>query len=134
MTAGANMTQLSTGIAGAIAVSLAFGAVAWGRDLAGTEDSLATSAAVNRDAKADRADAMVGSAVPMRTIALRQDALADTSVMIRVPVGKEPSKEARNGPSAPLLTKSTDRKVACEPVVSVLTEVARRLQPGRCIT
>jgi hypothetical protein len=24
--------------------------------------------------------------------------------------------------------------VACEPVVSVLTEIARQLQPGRCVT
>jgi hypothetical protein len=32
--------------------------------------------------------------------------------------------------------KSFDRKltVACEPVVSVLTEVAKQLQPGRCVT
>jgi hypothetical protein len=32
--------------------------------------------------------------------------------------------------------KSGDRKLAmaCEPVVSVLTEVAKLLEPGRCIT
>jgi hypothetical protein len=30
--------------------------------------------------------------------------------------------------------KPGDRKVACEPVVSVLTEVAKQLQPGRCVT
>jgi len=24
--------------------------------------------------------------------------------------------------------------VACEPVVSLLTEIARQLQPGRCVT
>jgi hypothetical protein len=32
--------------------------------------------------------------------------------------------------------RSPDSKAtaACEPVVSVLTEVAKRLQPGRCIT
>jgi len=34
------------------------------------------------------------------------------------------------------VTKPGDRKmtVACEPVVSVLTEVAKLLQPGRCVT
>jgi hypothetical protein len=34
------------------------------------------------------------------------------------------------------MLKSGDRKnaVACEPVVSVLTEVAKLLQPGRCVT
>jgi hypothetical protein len=141
--AGANMSQLATGIFGAIAVSLSLGAVqfAAGRDLsgtAGTQDPLPTSEAVNRAAKTDRADGAAGPAQTSRTIALRLDALADTSVLIRVPVAKEiakeTGKEARNGPSAPLLTKSADRKIACEPVVSVLTEVAKRLQPGRCIT
>jgi hypothetical protein len=35
-----------------------------------------------------------------------------------------------------LVTKSGKRKltVACEPVVSVLTEVAKQLEPGRCVT
>jgi hypothetical protein len=44
--------------------------------------------------------------------------------------------QARNGASRPSMTKSSDRKmtVACEPVVSVLTEVAKLLQPGRCVT
>jgi hypothetical protein len=39
------------------------------------------------------------------------------------------------------VTKSGDRKpgdrklaVACEPPVSVLTEIAKQLQPGRCVT
>jgi hypothetical protein len=137
--AGANMSQRATGIFGAIAISLSLGAVqfAAGRDLSGTArtlDPLPASEAVNRAAKTDRADGAAGTAQTTRTIALRLDALADTSILIRVPVGKETGKEARNGPSAPLLTKSSDRKIACEPVVSVLTEVARRLQPGRCIT
>jgi hypothetical protein len=45
-------------------------------------------------------------------------------------------KETRNRPPAPGLTKPGDRKlrVACEPVVSTLTEVAKLLQPGRCVT
>jgi hypothetical protein len=29
---------------------------------------------------------------------------------------------------------STKRPVACEPSVSILTEIAKNLQPGRCIT
>jgi hypothetical protein len=70
--------------------------------------------------------------VPTRTISIRLDGLSDTSVLVRVPV----AMAARNSSSAPALTKSGDRKltVACEPVVSVLTEVARQLQPGRCVT
>ncbi len=51
---------------------------------------------------------------------------------------KKPETDARNGPAAlPSLFKSGDRRkatVACEPMVSVLTEVAKQLQPGRCVT
>jgi hypothetical protein len=45
-------------------------------------------------------------------------------------------KEARETVRAPLIIKSGQSKpmVACEPVVSVLTEVAHKLQPGRCVT
>ena len=44
--------------------------------------------------------------------------------------------ESRNVPPAPVLSKPGDRKltVACEPMVSTLTEVAKLLQPGRCVT
>ncbi len=68
----------------------------------------------------------------MRTISLQLNGLADTSVLVRVPV----AQAARSGASAPSWTKSGDgkRTVACEPVVSVLTEVAKQLQPGRCVT
>ena len=137
------MSQLSKGIFGAIAVSLTFGAaLAANRDLAGTQVSAASSEAVNtseaanRAAKADRADGAVGSTTVMRTISLRLDALTATSVLIRLPVAKEVGKEARNNVPAPPVAKPQARKttVACEPPVSVLTEVAKRLEPGRCIT
>jgi hypothetical protein len=129
------MTQLSRGILAAVAISLSLGAVAWGRDLvtaprdrAGTTES---EAAINRAAKTDRS-AAVAAPGQTRTIALRLDALADTSILIRIPV----AKQARKAPSGPLITKPADRKlaVACEPMVSVLTEVAKLLQPGRCVT
>jgi hypothetical protein len=129
---------LSKGILAAIAMSLTFGAAqyALGRDLSGTgqgsfEVALGTSEAViNRAAKADRAG-VAGAVEQTRTISLRFEGLPDTSVLVRVPV----AKEARNN-SVPSLTKSGARKitVACEPVVSVLTEVAKQLQPGRCVT
>ena len=146
------MSQLSKGIFGAIAVSLTLGTLgavqlAAGRDLAaiqnpaGNSEAVNTSAAINRAAKADRADGAVGSTVtPTRTISLRQDVLTDTSVLIRLPAakeaGKETDKEARNGSPARSGMKSQARKatVACEPPVSVLTDVAKRLEPGRCIT
>jgi hypothetical protein len=135
------MSQLSRAVFGTIAVSLTLGAVqlAAGRDLIGPKNAAGTFQAVNRLAKADRADAAVGSRSATQTISLRLDALADTSVVIRLPAAKAAMDKAaidqvRNGSPAPALTKSGDRKVACEPPVSVLTEVAKRLQPGRCIT
>jgi hypothetical protein len=131
------MSQLSRGIFGAIAVSLTFGAaLAANRDLGGTQASAVTSEAINRAAKADRANGAAGSAAPTRTISLRLDALTATSVLIRLPVTKEVGKEARNNVPAPPVAKPQARKttVACEPPVSVLTEVAKRLEPGRCVT
>jgi hypothetical protein len=132
------MSRLSWGIFGTIAVSLAFGAGAYGRDLIRTQEPAqkpaVAEATINRAAKADRATAAgAGPVVQTRTISLRLDSLSDTSVLIRMPA----AKEASNGPSAPSMIKpSADRKtaVACEPPVSVLTEVAKQLQPGRCVT
>ncbi len=137
------MSQLSRGIFGAVAVSLTFGAaLAAGRDLAeiqnpaGNSQVVNTSEAINRAAKADRADGAVASAAPTRTISLRQDVLTDTSVLIRVLIRLPVTQEARNNVPAPAVVKPQAKKVtvACEPPVSVLTEVAKRLEPGRCIT
>jgi hypothetical protein len=131
------MSQLSRAVFGTIAVSLSLGAaqLAVGRDLIGTQNPAGTSEVVNSAGKADRADAAMRTGTATRTISLRLDALADTSVLIRMPAAKATDTRAR-GSSAPLLINSGDRKatVACEPPVSVLTEVAKRLQPGRCIT
>jgi len=132
------MSQLSRGIFAAIAVSLTLGAVASGRDLsAGPQDPAGTpEAIVNRAAKADRSAGVAGSGAQTRTVSLRLDALADTSVLIRIPVAQARNKSSTPSSFAPSVTKSGDRKmaVACEPVVSVLTEVAKLLQPGRCVT
>ena len=129
------MPRISRGILGAIAVSLTLGAIqfASGRDLSeGTQDPAGTpTTAINRATKADRA-AGVAASVRTQTISIRPDGLSETSVLVRVPV----AQATRKGASAPSLLKSGDRKmaVACEPVVSVLTEVAKLLQPGRCVT
>jgi hypothetical protein len=135
------MSQISRAIFGAAAIALTLGAIplAAGRDL--SEDftavqskaqSLAGTPAteINRAAKADRVTAVARSEVPMRTIALQLNGLADTSVLVRVPV----AQAARPGSAAPAWTQSGKRAEACEPVVSVLTEVAKQLQPGRCLT
>ena len=138
------MSQLSRGIFAAIAVSLTCGVggavqFAAGRDLsATTQNSSGTSeASINRAAKADRAARLPEGATQTRTVSVRLYGLSDTSVVVRIPV----AREARNAPSAPPVTRSGDRKpgdrkltVACEPVVSVLTEIAKRLEPGRCVT
>jgi len=133
------MSTTRNAIWSAIAVSATFGAVqlAFGHDLtsglrrfSGTSESGTSEQGVNRAAKADRA-ARLADQVPTQTISLRLDVLSDTSVLIRIPVA-----QARKSPSAPAVTKSGERKmaVACEPVVSILTEVAKQLQPGRCVT
>jgi hypothetical protein len=150
------MSQLSKGILGAIALSLTFGAIqlASGRDL-GQPESLAKfsiaqfgplsvasalapapvqltpSAAVNRAGKTDRAFRVPVSVNRSKTISLRLNGLPDTSVLIRMP-----AREARdNGPRTPLIKPAVGKPmVACEPSVSVLTEVAKHLEPGRCVT
>jgi len=139
------MALLSSGFAkgifGAAMLSLTFAAVAYGRDLiqqdgnsslnSSPSEAAGVPATINRAAKADRAALAGGSALQTRTVALRLNDLANTSVVIRVPV-------ARETPRAPasLLIKSGESKppVACEPPVSVLTEVAKKLRPGRCVT
>ena len=88
--------------------------------------------AVNRTAKADRVASPARTDVPTRTISLQLNGLSDTSVLVRVPV----AQAGRNQSSAPSLLKAGNGKpaVACEPMVSVLTEIAKQLQPGRCVT
>jgi hypothetical protein len=130
------MSRLATGVLGVIAISLSCGAVqfALGSDLsAGSVDPAGTAAtSVNRAGKADRAAGIARSDVPTQTILLRLQGLSDMSVLVRVPV----ATAARNGAFVPSLMRPGNGKMtlACEPVVSVLTEVAGQLQPGRCIT
>lgn len=130
------MSQIQKGIFGVLAVGLTLGAVqlASGHDLIGGQRVTpipAPESAVNRAAKADRAAAPTPG-LNTRTIAMRFNGLPATSVLIRVPVVRE---EAHNRPVAPGLARPGEaRKVACEPVVSVLTDVAKLLQPGRCVT
>jgi hypothetical protein len=126
---------LSRGILGVSAVSLMFGAVqiASGRDLSEVSQVSASQISLvsagigsNRAAKADRAASLSAPAGRTQTISLRLEGLSDTSVLVRVPVAQA-ARETSFG-------KPADRKVACEPVVSVLTEVSKRLEPGRCVT
>ena len=130
------------GIFGAAVLSLTFAAVAYGRDLMQQDgnsslnsmqsEAAGVPATINRAAKADRAARAGGSVLQTRTVALRLNDLANTSVMIRVPV----AREIPHAPASLLIKSGESSKptVACEPPVSVLTEVAKRLQPGRCVT
>ncbi|HEY2107083.1 MAG TPA: hypothetical protein VGH29_14895 [Candidatus Binataceae bacterium] len=135
------MSKISRGVFAALAVSLTLGAVqfASGHDLTGSLGinplgigSAAPQGGVNRSAKTDRAGALATSSALTRTISIRLDSLADTSVLIRIPL----ARATRSVPPALVPAKPADRKqtVACEPVVSTLTEVAKLLQPGRCVT
>jgi hypothetical protein len=130
------MSNVSRGIFGAVAIALTLGAVplAAGRDLAGDAKTLfgMSGTGINREAKADRSAGVAGSGIATRTISLKLNGLADTSVLVRVPV----AQAGRTSSPAPSWMKSGTEKqaVACEPVVSVLTEVAKLLQPGRCVT
>ena len=128
------MSQIRNGILAALAVSATLGVaqLASGHDLIGRRQVAATAPeeGVNRAGKANRDVTKVAPGQD-RTIALRFKDLADTSVLVRVPVAKE---EARKRPVAPLKSGKSKNAVACEPPVSVLSEVAKLLEPGRCVT
>jgi len=143
------MSQIFKAILATLAVSATFGAVqlASGQDLTGLRQLASTEPAgeINRAAKADRA-ALKTAPSRTETITFRTVGLDDTSVVVRVPVTQAPvvqapvgqapvvTEEVRNRPAAPAKPRASKMTVACEPPVSVLTEVAKLLQPGRCVT
>ena len=131
------MSQILRGIFGALAISAACGAVqlASGHDLMGNKPGAPAvpEPGINRVAKADRA-ALPVFRMQTQTITLRHGGLADTSVLVRVPVAREARNDARNGPAPPPATRPSKITIACEPPVSVLTELAKLLQPARCVT
>ncbi len=137
------MSKIGKAIFGAAAITLSLGAaeLASGHDVAGSLRALTATpyTTINRAAKADRAPAAAAVTAPTQTISLRLEALSNTSILIRVPPAYRARSDARDPSRSqrPVLPdKSTQRKltVACEPVVSTLTEVAKLLQPGRCVT
>ncbi|WP_409191741.1 hypothetical protein [Bradyrhizobium sp. RDM4] len=128
---------LGAAIAATLATSLSAAQLAFGHDLAGRWQAVTDKPGdtVNRATKADRIADLKPAAAPTRTVSMRLNDLADTSVLLRVPAiietgnAKPPlvlqnqQKQGRNRPT-----------IACEPMVSSLTEVAKLLQPGRCLT
>ena len=133
------MSQIFKAILAALAVTATLGAVqlASGHDLAGLRQIASTEAAgeINRAAKADRA-ALKAAQSQTETITIRNVGLDDTSVVVRVPVVTEASRNRPAAPAKPAASKPGASKtaIACEPPVSVLTDVAKLLQPGRCVT
>jgi hypothetical protein len=139
------MSQIFKAILGALAVTTTLGAVqlAFGQDrtkgLAGRFQALSEprgATEINRTAKGDREAMVPGTAGPARTVLMKVDSLADTSILIRIPIEKEAKNEQPTQPGAKPPAKGGAKRmtVACEPVVSVLTEVAKLLQPGKCVT
>jgi len=135
------MSQIFKAILAALAITATFDAVqlASGHDLIGGRQLASTipAADINRAAKADRA-ALRAAPGQTETITIRSVGLDDTSVVLRVPVAQQevrnpPAAQVKPGATKPDATK-TKMTVACEPPVSVLTEVAKLLQPGRCVT
>jgi hypothetical protein len=143
------MSRLTTGISGVIALTVISCAAqyALGRDLSPialgqpqidqplpasfTALAVVGTLAVNRGAKADRTVAPAGSPALTRTVSLKLDGFSATTFLLRLPL-------VDGGPAsvAPRAKSGAARQpmVACEPVVSVLTDVVNRLQPGRCVT
>lgn len=142
------MSQIQNVFLGAVAIAATLGAVqlASGHDLADRwqavadlpshSTNLAPSHNVNRAGKADRLAEIKQAPMPTRTVSMRLNDLADTSVLLRVPA----VIETGNAKPPVLLQNQTQKKnrskptIACEPMVSSLTEVAKLLQPGRCVT
>jgi hypothetical protein len=122
----------------ALAASLGVAQLAVGGDLGelrGVQQSKAqvsveaASLAINRAAKADRAPLLPSS--PGHTISVRMADQANSSFLVRIP---GVSGEARRAPAAPSRAPAGRSMIACEPMVSVLTDLAKQLQPGRCVT
>jgi hypothetical protein len=133
----ATMFQVSTGVLGALAVILPLGAMHFSpaHDLAARADVTA-AAIVNRAAKSDRGPVRL-TPFEGRTVSIRLESLPDASVVIQIPgAGHRMASERDRSPPARRRPASSQarRTIACEPVVSVLTDVAKHLQPGRCVT
>lgn len=132
------MSHIFAGILGAVAMSATFGAVqfASGSSLTGAPETIAAVAqsdAVNRSAKSDRSFSAARTSAS-RTITVLPAGLDTTSVLVRVPVSvKETGAKFVQTQTSPAQSRRASN-MACEPVVSVLTDVAKKLAPGRCVT
>lgn len=143
------MSKVSSLVVGVVSGAAMFGAIQYasGNDLSGSRlrgtlterdtaiPSSSFTTTVNRSAKGDR-DMAPASLDPGQTLSFRVHGLTDTSVLLRLagPAPKAQPEKPASTKAIPIDSKPRKATVACEPPISMLTEVARSLQPGRCIT
>lgn len=135
------MSKVSSLVLGMVAGATMFGAIQYasGNDLRGTltDSDKAAPSGVNRAAKGDRASLITTQNEQSQTLSFRVQGLSDTSVLLRMgvaPVVAPTKNEAVNIRPLPMNAKPQRAAVGCEPPVSVLSEMAKMLQPGRCVT
>lgn len=87
---------------------------------------------VARAGKSDRA-AVAQAGVASRTFSIQPRGIDGMSVLVRI-VSQKPAADGKPVTRPEPREKAVWPRAACEPVVSLLTEVARQLAPGRCIT
>lgn len=132
------MFQLASGILGAAAATLAFSTVhleVSAKGDQGQQAAMVRTDAVPQIERAGKGDRLTTPSVPGQnlTVSFRLPG-ADSSVMMRVLLPASGSATDHKA-SPPADRASTGKRmVACEPSVSVLTSVAKLLQPSRCIT
>lgn len=149
------MIRFSKGLLGISAVSLAFCAasleIAFGNSLPALPQASLQAPAqstitydVNRTAKSDRSTPLSSTTSAVSHQGVTQSAtyvfelpsLVNTSVVMRLTNQARPSasRPAISVKTPEIIAKDLRHPVACEGVVSVLTDVAKRMAPGRCVT
>ena len=135
------MSKVSSLVLGMVGGATMFGAIQYasGNDLRGTltDSNKVASSDVNRAAKGDRASLITTQNEQSQTLSFRVQGLSDTSILLRMgvaPVVAPTKNEAVNIRPLPMNAKPQRAAVGCEPPVSVLSEMAKMLQPGRCVT
>jgi hypothetical protein len=89
--------------------------------------------AVNRDAKSDRGD-ISSNSEEGRTIVFQHPSLQSTTVALHL---WETVNAVKKAPAPKHGKPAVDKNrpaIACESAVSVLTEVAKQVEVGRCVT
>jgi hypothetical protein len=135
------MIQLASGILGAAAATLAFSTLHLEVSARGGPQQQASaveqSVAAPQIARAGKGDRLTAPDVQGQnlTLSFRVPGASDSSVMMRIVLPAGGQDATKPNTTAPADRASTGKRmVACEPSVSVLTTVAKQLQPSRCVT